>query len=1119
MNIKGLLLLTTLSVTAVHTASSQNEKTPHWRDMNVLQVNKEKPRTTFMTYNDRAAALTGEYEQSKFYQLLNGTWKFYYTEDDRNAPKNITDADTDTSGWADIKVPGNWEVQGFGSPIYINHGYEFQPRNPNPPHLPDYSPMGVYRRDIEIPSDWKDRDIYLHIGGARSATYVYINGKEIGYSEDSKNPAEFLINPYLRDGNNVLSLKIYRWSTASFLECQDFWRISGIERDVFLWSQARVAVNDFRVISTLDDKYEKGIFKLEVDVKNTLSKNPSPATVRYELLDSKGKVVSTSAQTAHIPAGGQTLNFGAEIDHVATWTSEHPNLYKLLIAVAHNGKEEVIPFHVGFRRIEIKESDIEINGKKLNLFYVNGQPIKLKGVNIHEVSQYTGHYVSPAEMKRNFELMKQNGINSVRLSHYPQDRKFYEMCDRYGLYVYDEANIESHGMYYNLKKGGTLGNNPAWLANHLYRVENMFERNKNYPSVTIWSLGNEAGNGYNFYQAYLFLKEKAKQLMNRPVCYERALWEWNTDMYVPQYPSAAWLEEIGKEGADRPVVPSEYAHAMGNSTGDLYGQWQAIYKYPHLQGGYLWEWIDHSLLAYDDKGSPYWTYGGDYGTNLPSDGNFVADGIIGPDQKPHPGMAEVKYTHQNVGFEAIDLDKGEIRITNRFYFTDLSRYLVEYQIKANHKIIKKVTLPLSLAPQESRTVTLPVGKLKAEPDVEYFINFEVRTKQAEPLVPANHIIAYDQFELPVSAKKKAYIPAKNTDIQVNDQMQSISLSSPGFTFVFDKVRGIPTSYQVDGTEYFSENFGIQPNFWRAPNDNDYGNGAPKRLQIWKDSSKNFSVKAYDIKKGKHSVTLTVNYALPAGNNYIVSYRVYPNGVIHVSARFTPIHQNEATISKSEAELTATYSPQAKSDIERKNILEVPRIGVRFRIPLAMQNIQYFGRGPEENYCDRFKETLVNLYHTNADNLYHPYVRPQENGHHTDTRWLAIMNEKNKGLLIQADSLIGFNALRYTVEDLDSQEADAPYQWKNFSATEIANRNETEAKDVLPKQTHAHELTPRNFIEICLDWKQQGVGGYNSWGARPTDDATIYSDKEYNWGFTLIPISEAKDIEQQTKLIY
>jgi beta-galactosidase len=822
---------------------------PYWRDVNVLSVNKEKPRTTFMTYDSENNALTGDYEKSKYYKLLNGTWKFYYVDGYKQLPDNITAIDSDLSKWSDIKVPGNWEVQGFGIPIYINHGYEFKPRYPVPPLLPDENPVGVYRRDIDVPADWMNRDIYLHIAGAKSGIYVYINGKEVGYSEDSKNPAEFLINSYMKAGKNTLVVKMFRWSTGSYLECQDFWRLSGFERDVFLWSQPKTAVNDFRIISTLNDTYKDGIFKLDVDVKNTLT-NTVSAKVSYKLVDKNKKVILSSVNSAQIqPASKSTITFDGNIKDVSTWTSENPNLYKLLITIEKDNQvQEIVPFNVGFRKIEIKESEYEIDGKKLRLFYVNGQPIKLKGTNIHEVSQYTGHYVTPEEMKRNFELMKLNNINTVRLAHYSQDRKFYEMCDEYGLYVYDEANIESHGMYYtiykdDMRKGsdghldgnkkGTLGHNPDWLENHLYRVRNMFERNKNYPCVTIWSLGNEAGNGYNFYNAYVLLKDLDKNLMNRPVCYERALWDWNTDMFVPQYPSAAWLEEIGKKGADRPVVPSEYAHAMGNSTGDLYGQWSAIYKYLQLQGGYIWEWIDHAILAHDKDGVPYWTYGGDYGIDQPSDGNFVADGVIGPDQKPHPAISEVKYTHQNVGFEAVDLSKGLVKITNRFYFTDLSKYQLKYRLYQNDKMIKEEILSLSLSPQASQDVSIPLSGLKTVPGAEYFVNFEVTTKVAEPLVPAGHVIAYDQFELPLKGTKTAYKASGNPKLTISDNANSVAISSSKVNFVFNKPKGIVTSYMVDNNEYFDKGFGIQPNFWRGPNDNDYGNGAPKRLQVWK----------------------------------------------------------------------------------------------------------------------------------------------------------------------------------------------------------------------------------------------------------------------------------------------
>lgn len=638
---------------------AEDTKLPYWKDIQTVAVNKEYPRTAFMTYDNRNQALTGEYENSPYYKLLNGTWNFYYADAYKDLPANIEQPDANIA-WKEIKVPGNWEVQGYGVAIYTNHGYEFKPRNPQPPQLPETNPVGVYQRDIEIPADWDGRDIFLRLEGAKSGVYVYVNGQEVGYSEDSKNPAEFLINNYLKPGKNSLVIKIFRWSTGSYLECQDFWRMSGIERDVFLFSQPKTHIKDFNVVSTLDDTYKNGIFKLNVDVTNHTAANKE-VTVAYELLDATKKVVAEGNTPCPVTADGQkSISFEAALSNVKTWTSEHPNLYRLLISLKDGEKtSEIIPYTVGFRRFEIKPTDqIAENGKPYVCLFVNGQPIKLKGVNIHEHNPETGHYVPEELMRKDFTLMKQNNINSVRLCHYPQDRKFYELCDEYGIYVYDEANIESHGMYYNLSRGGTLGNHPEWLKPHMDRTINMYERNKNHPSVAIWSLGNEAGNGYNFYQTYLWLKEREVKGMNRPVNYERALWEWNTDMYVPQYPSAAWLEEIGKKGSDRPIAPSEYSHAMGNSNGNLAAQWRAIYKYPNLQGGYIWDWVDQGILETDENGRTYWAYGGDYGTNAPSDGNFLCNGIVAPDRTPHPAMTEVKYAHQNVGFEAIDPAAG-----------------------------------------------------------------------------------------------------------------------------------------------------------------------------------------------------------------------------------------------------------------------------------------------------------------------------------------------------------------------------------------------------------------------------------------------------------------------------
>ena len=860
----------------VTSAVADNAKKPYWQDVQVVAVNKEYPRSSFMTYDNREDALSGKFERSKFYRLLNGTWKFYFVDSYKDLPDNITDPSVSTDSWYDIQVPGNWEVQGHGVAIYTNHGYEFKARNPQPPILPGATPVGVYRRDIDIPADWDGRDIYLHLAGAKSGVYVYINGKEVGYSEDSKNPAEFLINPYVKPGKNVLTLKIFRWSTGSYLECQDFWRISGIERDVYIYSQPKVAIRDFRVTSTLDDTYKNGIFKLAMDIRNNTSQPSKDYVIGYKVLDPKtDKVIAAFEMNTAIGAN-QTIplfeEVKIEVPNVKTWTSEHPNLYKLLMYIKDGDKfTEIVPFNVGFRRIEIKPIEQKAaNGKPYVCLFINGQPLKLKGVNIHEHNPATGHYVTEELMRRDFELMKQHNLNSVRLCHYPQDRRFYELCDEYGLYVYDEANIESHGMYYDLRKGGSLGNNPEWLKPHMDRTINMFERNKNYPSVTFWSLGNEAGNGYNFYQTYLWVKEADKNIMARPVNYERAQWEWNSDMYVPQYPGASWLENTGKNGSDRPVAPSEYAHAMGNSTGNLWGQWQAIYKYPNLQGGYIWDWVDQGLLQKDKNGREYWAYGGDFGVNAPSDGNFLCNGLVNPDRGPHPAMAEVKYVHQNVGFEAIDAASGKFRITNRFYFTNLKKYQIHYSVLSNNKTIKSGKVSLDIAPQASKEFTVPVNGLKSQPGTEYFVNFSVTTVEPEPLIPAGYEIAYDQFQLPIQAEKRIY-KANGPALTTATSGDELTVSSSKVNFVFNKKSGLVTSYKVDGTEYFKDGFGIQPNFWRAPNDNDYGNGAPKRLQVWKQSSKNFHVTDVKMTTENKVVSLKATYLLAAGNLYAVSY--------------------------------------------------------------------------------------------------------------------------------------------------------------------------------------------------------------------------------------------------------
>jgi beta-galactosidase len=1119
------LLVFALSVNAQeYDYISKERKTPYWRDVNVVKAHKEYPRTQFMTFENENDALSKKFEESEYYISLNGTWKFYFVESYTELPENVTDSAVVLTDWKDIKVPGNWEIQGFGTPIYVNHPYEFVERDPKTfypkmeaPYLPEETPVGVYRREINIPENWNDREIFLTLDGAKSGVYVYINGKEVGYSEDSKTSAEFNITKYVNEGTNSLVLKIYRWSTGSYLEAQDFWRISGIERDVFLWSQAKTSLRDFRVKSTLDDSYLNGIFELETTVRN-YSQAVSYANVSYKLLDSDGNTVLSDSKPIGVQRGGESsVRFSAEIPNVSTWTSEQPNLYKLLITVIPEGEEkgEVVPYPVGFRRFEIVPYK---TGDRIDrLFLVNGQPIKLKGVNIHETNPETGHYVTEDIMIKDFTLMKLNNINSVRLSHYPQSRRFYELCNIYGLYVYDEANIESHGLYYGEK---SPSKHPEWEQAHMDRTINMFERNKNHPSVTIWSLGNEAGNGINFFHTYRYLKDQERDFMNRPVNYERSLWDLNTDMYVPQYPSAAWLEEIGAKGSDRPVIPSEYSHAMGNSNGNIDIQWEAIYKYPNLQGAYIWDWVDQGIAKKDEDGRSFWAYGGDYGIDTPSDGNFVINGLVDPGRVPHPAVAEVKYVHQNFAFEAIDLKEGIFKVINRQYFTDTENYKFLYNVTENGNIISEGELSVSLLPQQWIQVSIPLDKLESKPGVEYFVNFEVEQKEAQSLVPAGHIVAIEQFKLPITSPKQTYSEKNNYPaLKVNDTEKSISISSTVVKFEFDKSKGIVTSYKVGKNEYFKDGFGIQPNFWRGPNDNDYGNGAPQRLQVWKQSSKNFNVIETKVSPEGDNFIVDVTYLLAAGNLYNVKYKILPSGILNVNVLFHSTDVEEKSIEASEAAITATFSPEASAARKASSSLTVPRIGVRFRLPATMNNVEYFGKGPGENYVDRASGSKVGRYKTTADDMYVAYTRPQENGHRTDTRWVSLTG-KNNGLLVVADNTIGFNALRNSVEDFDSEEAThRPYQWNNFSSEEIASREDENARNRKPRQTHINDITPQDFVEVCIDMKQHGVAGYNSWGARPLPEYSIPANKNYSWGFTLIPISEKSDINSLTKLNY
>lgn len=1044
---------------------------PYWQDVKVTGVGKIAPSVQFMTFDNREDALCRRSEDSPYYLSLNGVWNFKYFGSHRSVPSDIV-TPRYTGQWDKIDVPGNWELQGYGTAIYTNHGYEFKPRHPKAPELPEDVPVGIYKRHFSIPSDWEDRDIYLSIDGSKSGTYVYINGMEAGYSEDSKNPACYRIDGFLKDGDNELVLKIFRWSTGSYLECQDFWRISGIERDVYLYSRPKTGVVDFRVRPELLSNLKDGALDIAVELTNNLDAD-CELPVDYVLLDKNGKIVSEGECRTKIGAGGKAeVTFTDTVSDVKSWSAEIPYLYKLVIST---GGKEFIPQNVGFRRIEIAESsEKDSHGYPYKVFLFNGKPVKIKGVNIHEHNPETGHYVTEDLMRKDIELMKRNNINAVRLCHYPQSRRFYELCDQYGLYVYDEANIESHGMYYNLRKGGTLGNNPDWLEAHLDRTVNMYERNKNHPCITFWSLGNEAGNGYNFYLTYKAVKEKEKGLLDRPVNYERAQWEWNSDMYVPQYPGAGWLDKIGKEGSDRPVMPSEYAHAMGNSTGNLSGQWDAIYKYPNLSGGFIWDWVDQGMAAKDKNGRNYWAYGGDYGKDTPSDGNFLCNGIVNPDRKPHPAMTEVKYVHQNASFELVDADKGIIKISNRNYFINLNKYDFEWNLWKDGKILKSGKKTLDIAPEKSMDVKLNYGHLADKSKYGVFLNLFLKSRSGDGVFKKGDIVAQEQIEIPVRIENVSIAPDGSKIIKEGDR---ICIESKCASVVFDSVKGRVVSYIIDGKEYIEDSEGFRPNFWRGPTDNDYGNGLPSRSAMWKESSFHPEVLHTEDKGG----VLEVHYELAPGNIYKMSYTLDDNGALAIEGEYTALD----TLVKAG---------------------ELPRIGMRFRMPAEYKHVAYIGRGPGENYSDRNRGSFVGQYDTTADEMYFPYVRPQENGHRTDVRKLSLTDENGRGLDISsAVGTFEFNALRNAVEDFDSEEnKDRPYQWNNYIPADVSDHDDANAKNRKPRQTHINDISPRDYVEICIDGVHQGVGGYDSWGSTPEPEFMISPYRDYRWSVRIKP---------------
>lgn len=1050
-----------------------------WENPEVFEHNKEAGRVIFYSYGSEENALLQKPEASDNYLSLDGKWKFHLSKNPESRPKDFYKDDYDITAWDLIRVPGNWEMQGYDVPIYVNIPYEFADKRtpitelkdgPEPPRVPkDYNPVGSYKHQFMLPENWGNRQVFIHFGSVKSAFYLWINGQMVGYSEGSKLPSEFNITPYINVGqNNTLAVEVYRWSDASYLECQDFWRMSGIHRSVFLYSQPNIRISDYEVVSSLDGSYTNGVFKLFVEIKNHLEKT-SNVNVEYTIFE--GQKLVSSQNTSIKINGNQTLEhfFETNIPNVKQWSAEKPNLYTLLISFKDKKGNiiESTASQIGFRKVEIK------NG----LLLVNGMPITLKGTNIHEHNPETGQYITEAVMLKDIQLMKQNNFNAVRLSHYPFPQRWYELCDQHGLYVVDEANIESHGMHYGER---SLAKFPEWGKAHLDRMLRMQERDKNHPSVIIWSMGNEAGNGINFYEGYEAMK--ANDRSQRPVQYERVeigsrfamQFDWNSDIIVPQYPEPETLEFFGQMKLDRPFIPSEYAHNMGNSTGNFQEYWEEINKYPQLQGGFIWDWVDQGLLATDSFGKPFYAYGGHFGKGMPSDGNFLFNGILFPDRTIKPAMHEVKKAQEPIRFRLLSVYKqiARVQVENLYDFTSLDEFEFIAYVKADGKILQSLKVEnIKAIPQTGQTIELDLSGISIMPDTEYFLFIEARTMANTIMVPASHLVANHQFILPWH-EDAPIERIQFTSPEMIETDKSITFKNDTFELVIDKTTGFITSYIFNKTSFLKEGTAIRPDFWRAVTDNDFGNGMPTENINWKKASKNIKLIGLKTTKENNGKWKTeASWLLPEVNTtFISSYFISGDGSIQI------------------------YNTLKATTTEKSDI---PRIGMVLCMNSEFENFSWFGRGPWENYCDRKSSAFVDVYQSNVTEQMVPYIRPQENGNKTDVRWAALTNNDGAGLM----------AVCYHIDKEGFETTAMPYLSQDFDAREYYDYG-----PINKELKIINHVKKRDFIRWNIDYGQRGLGGVDSWYSLPLDKYRLKYNQDYQYGFYLIPVN-AKNIQE------
>ncbi|MDD6592076.1 MAG: glycoside hydrolase family 2 TIM barrel-domain containing protein [Prevotella sp.] len=1018
-----------------------------WHDLQVNEVNRLKLHTNYFAYENETLALAGQMDKSANFISLHGAWKFNWVKDADKRPTDFYKTDLDDSAWKTMNIPANWEMNGYGVPEYVNTGFAWRGHfDQKPPAVPvKDNNVGSYRRIINIPDSWDGKQVIAHFGSVTSNIYLYVNGQYVGYAEDAKVAAEFDITPYLKKGDNLIAFQTFRWCDGSWCEDQDFWRLSGVARDSYLYARdAAVHLTNIKITPDLQNNYEDGVVQIYAEVKGQ-------PVIEYKLLNHNGIEIIKSDANFKKRVNG-TAQF--TIKNVKKWSAEDPYLYTLVATVKDQKGNivEVVPQKVGFRKVEIVNSQL----------LVNGQPVLIKGADRHEMDPDGGYVVSRERMIQDIKIMKRLNINAVRTCHYPDDPVWYDLCDEYGLYVTAEANQESHGFGYG---NDAEAKKPEFAKQILERNQHNVEMYFNHPSVIVWSLGNETVNGDNFIAAYKWIKEQDK---SRPVQFEQAgRTGENTDIFCPMYYSHDGCDKYSKDDKfTRPLIQCEYNHTMGNSSGGLKEYWDMVRKYPKFQGGYIWDFVDQALhrnpvkpmsvkdnLTYAQYNKIKYTYGGDYNDYDPSDNNFNCNGVIGPDRQLNPHAYEVAYEYQNIWAEAVDLQAGKISVYNEHFFRNLANYQLVWTLLQDGKAVQNGTVDkLDVAPQQKTVVTLPY-QIPAEGEV--LLNIEFRLKKAEPLMEAGQMVAYRQLEVRTANAAAAVVAEGKLKVENKKKETEIKVLNDFIDIEFDKATGLLKEYEVNGVDLLGEGGTLKPNFWRAVTDNDMGAQLQKKFRVWRAPALNLqTITASKVKVGKNvNAVVKAVYDMPDVKAALtITYTIAPDGTMGV----------EQTMDATEGE----------------KVSDMFRFGMLMQLPFQMDNSTFYGRGPIENYIDRKGSQNVGIYTQTAEEQFFPYIRPQETGTKSDIRWWQQTDKAGKGFRITSGNLFSASALHYSIDDLDDGEE--------------------------KEQRHSYEVPQSKYTELCIDKEQFGVGGENSWGAWPLPQHRLgYADKTFS--FVISPV--------------